>query len=287
MPKTNSTPEFQAPAMKISELWIYPIKSCAGFQVSEAELSVNGLRNDRRWQFVEAESRVFITQRQLPKMSLIEPKLLNDVLHLKFGSESAIDLRVLPQGSKAPLEVTTWSDKIQAYDSGDPVATLASEFLGRSVRLVEIADPSPRRVNPKYTTLKSSEAEVSFGFADSTPLLVITEASLRGFSTPVDRRRFRANIIVAGDIPTYDENHWREMKIGDADIRFGRYCTRCPIIEVEPDAGQRVIGLLKTLVELNPIDRKPVFGINCYFDPREKAKIILNVGDSVAVVART
>jgi hypothetical protein len=37
----------------LSELYVYPIKSCAGISLGSAELSTTGLRHDRRWMLVD------------------------------------------------------------------------------------------------------------------------------------------------------------------------------------------------------------------------------------------
>ena len=56
----------------IAQLWIYPVKSCAGMPVTEAELTPTGLAWDRAWMVVDAAGR-FVTQRELPRMVLIQP----------------------------------------------------------------------------------------------------------------------------------------------------------------------------------------------------------------------
>ena len=58
----------------IASLWVYPVKSCAGVQVQEALLVETGLEFDRAWMVVD-EHGVFVTQRELPRMALIQPQL--------------------------------------------------------------------------------------------------------------------------------------------------------------------------------------------------------------------
>lgn len=52
------------------EIWIYPIKSCAGISMQEWPLGISGFLYDRNWMLVD-ESSKFITQRDHPKVSLI------------------------------------------------------------------------------------------------------------------------------------------------------------------------------------------------------------------------
>ena len=59
---------------RIARLFVYPIKSCAGIEVQEALLTDTGLDLDRAWMVVDAQGE-FVTQRELPRMALVQPKL--------------------------------------------------------------------------------------------------------------------------------------------------------------------------------------------------------------------
>ena len=56
---------------QISQLWVYPIKSCAGVLVKEALLIETGLEFDRAWMVVD-EAGHFVTQRAYLRMALIQ-----------------------------------------------------------------------------------------------------------------------------------------------------------------------------------------------------------------------
>lgn len=60
----------------LSQLLLYPIKSCAGMAVQEATLLETGLAahgvHDREWMLV-TETGQFLTQREFPRMALIRP----------------------------------------------------------------------------------------------------------------------------------------------------------------------------------------------------------------------
>ena len=55
----------------ISGLYVYPIKSCAGVAVQDAILTETGLEFDRAWMVVDGQGE-FLTQRELPRMALIQ-----------------------------------------------------------------------------------------------------------------------------------------------------------------------------------------------------------------------
>ena len=55
-------------------IWVYPIKSCGGVRVSEWPLGPNGLLLDREWALIGDDGCV-LTQKGLPKLALIQPKI--------------------------------------------------------------------------------------------------------------------------------------------------------------------------------------------------------------------
>lgn len=54
----------------ISELFVYPIKSCAGIATVRAQLLVTGLEYDRNW-MVTDPAGAMITQRTHPRLALV------------------------------------------------------------------------------------------------------------------------------------------------------------------------------------------------------------------------
>ncbi len=59
--------------MRLSQIFIYPIKSARGIAVPETQVDTSGPLQDRRWMVVD-EHGVFLSQRKLPRMVLIEPR---------------------------------------------------------------------------------------------------------------------------------------------------------------------------------------------------------------------
>ena len=55
--------------LKISELFIYPVKSLGGISVTSAVVAQRGLEYDRRWMPVD-NNNCFITQREFPSLAL-------------------------------------------------------------------------------------------------------------------------------------------------------------------------------------------------------------------------
>ena len=65
--------------MHITQLWTYPIKSCAGTPLSEATLDERGFRYDRRWMLIDIAGSP-VTQREVPKLVRVEPEVTPEAL---------------------------------------------------------------------------------------------------------------------------------------------------------------------------------------------------------------
>lgn len=55
---------------EITDLWIYPIKSCRGISLKKALLTTQGLELDRRWMFVDAESHKLVISSKFSRRNL-------------------------------------------------------------------------------------------------------------------------------------------------------------------------------------------------------------------------
>ena len=65
----------------VSNLIYYPIKACRGFEVESARVERMGLEHDRRMMVVTSQGK-FLTQREVPRLALVTPKMTQDALEL-------------------------------------------------------------------------------------------------------------------------------------------------------------------------------------------------------------
>lgn len=136
--------------MSIQSLWVYPVKSCAGIEVSSAAYTKLGLLYDRHFMVCHATSGRLLSQRQLPRMALITVKLDDEVIagtkpgHGTSLTLSAPDMPPLtvplhPPAKLDPESITTcqvWEWKGPAFDVGKEASEWLTRFLGRPARLV-------------------------------------------------------------------------------------------------------------------------------------------------------
>ena len=63
--------------IKLTQIWLYPIKSLGGISLLNAKVLGKGLRFDRRRMLVD-EDNTAITQRAHPKMALFKSSISNE-----------------------------------------------------------------------------------------------------------------------------------------------------------------------------------------------------------------
>jgi uncharacterized protein YcbX len=228
-------------AARIARLFVYPVKSCAGVELQETELTETGLDLDRAWMVVD-EQGVFVTQRELPRMALVKPQLKQYEVVLRAPGMLALHLQI--DTVEAPVKVRVWKDEVPAFDMGDIAAQWFSDFLGRKLRLVRF-DPEHKRVSNLEWT---GGAEALNQFSDGYPLLVIGEGSLAQLNDklaqaghgPVGIERFRPNVVLAGLEP-HDEDRVEVLRIAadvPVQLRPVKPCPRCPIPDIDPATAQ-------------------------------------------------
>ena len=237
------TTDFDTTAV-ISGLYVYPVKSCAGVAVQDAILTETGLEFDRAWMVVDGQGE-FLTQRELPRMALIQPQLKHYEMVLRAPGMLALHIKL--DEVEAPSRVKVWDDDVAAFDMGKVAAQWFTDFLGTPARLVRF-DPDHKRVSSREWT---GDVEALNQFSDGFALLVISEASLEQFNAKlvqsgqsgVSMSRFRPNIVLASAhgsdaLAPHDEDRMDVLNIsteqGVVEIKPVKPCPRCPIPNIDP-----------------------------------------------------
>jgi uncharacterized protein len=226
---------------RITRLFTYPVKSCAGVELTESLLTEAGLDLDRAWMVVD-ERGEFVSQRELPRMALVRTQLKHHEVVLRAPGMLALHLTI--DAVEEPVRVTIWDDTVAAYDMGGVAAQWFTDFLGCRLRLVRF-DPDHRRLSGRQWT---GDLDAPNQFSDAFPLLVLGEASLQQLNdrlasagrAPVGVERFRPNIVLGG-LQAHDEDRVGELRIACAEeviLRPVKPCTRCSIPDVDPATGE-------------------------------------------------
>lgn len=274
---------------RISRLFIYPVKSCGGVELQEAVLTETGLEFDRAWMVVDEQGE-FVSQRELPRMALIVPKMRFHDMVLRAPGMLALHLGM--NEVESPTRVQVWGDELAAWDMGQVAAQWLSDFLGRPGLRLARFDPEVTRLASRRW---SGDIEAPIEFADGFPLLLASQASLDELNArlgaaghpPVGMERFRPNLVLDG-VSAQDEDRLAELRITTAEgrqvvLRPVKPCARCPIPNVDPASAAIHPEVLATLstYRANPVLEGAVtFGMNCVIV--QGAGATLRVGDAVA-----
>jgi len=247
--------------MRVSELWIYPIKSCRGIPVGELALDDRGPVNDRRWMLVDDHSH-FLTQREYPRLALVDVAI--DGEEVRISASGAGELRFQRDAGSGAEDCVVWRDTVALQHVSRDADQWFSDFLGSRIRLMRMPRETERVVNRDYSPERRLVT-----LADGYPMLLIGEGSLallneklaeRG-ERGVPMRRFRPNVVVAGTAP-HDEDDWKSIRIGNLECDVVKPCARCAIPTVDVNTGVAGVEPLRTLATYRKQGSKVYFGQN-------------------------
>jgi uncharacterized protein YcbX len=209
----------------IRELVRYPVKSMAGTKTESAFLGWHGLDGDRRFAFrrVGADNGFpWLTASRLPELLLYHP----------FGLDEST-------GEPLPTHVRTPAGTQPELRSAALESEIAERYGGR-VELMHL----------------------KHGIFDEGAVSVISLATIAGIGREagleLDRRRFRANIVVETErSEPFLEDGWvgGMLVFGDADPRPAVSVTlcdpRCVMLNLDPETAAQEPRIMKTVVRLN------------------------------------
>lgn len=255
--------------VSIAGLYVHPVKSCAGVAVDSATLIETGLEWDRQWMVVDAHGEL-VTQRELPRMALVQPTLRGDDMVLRAPGMLALHVALF--AVEGAVTVQVWDDRVRAFDMGDLAAQWFSDFLGQAVRLVRF-DPDQQRVaDPRWTGAQRALT----AFADAFPLLILSTASIAELNrrlalhgaAPVRADRFRPNLLLEG-LDANGEDWLDRIEFdspaGPISLRLVKPCSRCSIPDVDPQRGERDAAVGATLAGYRAnarLNGQVAFGMN-------------------------
>ncbi|MEM9673053.1 MAG: MOSC domain-containing protein [Cyclobacteriaceae bacterium] len=265
--------------LQLSEIYIYPIKSLGGIRLPEAQLTQRGLAYDRRWMLIDEHG--FLTQREIPRMALLEVSLQANFLVIHSPSESSpLNIPLILPPDTATKLVPIWDDTTTAQLVSEEADEWFSEALDHPCSLVYMPDFSERT---KVGKISGKVQPVSF--ADSYPALLIGQASLDDLNTrltePVLMNRFRPNLVFSGG-EAYEEDQWHEFSIGDARCWAEKPCARCSVVTINQETIVQGKEPLATLARYRKQDNKVLFGQSILFEPGK----IIREGDEIQVQTR-
>lgn len=286
--------------LRLSGIYVFPVKSAKGIKVTEARASATGFEFDRRWMVVDQAGR-FVTQRTQPRLVHVETALTPEhlVLSAPGHGEVRVPLRLEPERSQT---VTVWHDTLPAREESQEATDFFSDLLGAPHRLVRFPQAGEREVPrvgkdglaPELDDASGSSQSKVTGrrvqFADAFPFLLISQGSLDLLNEklaakgvpPMGMERFRPNLVVSGCEP-HAEDTWEALLVGDMRFDVVKPCARCSIPSVDPEKATYGVEPLRTLATYRREAGKVLFGQNLV---HHDEGVVTSDADCVALPAR-
>ena len=228
---------------KVESLWRYPVKSMRGEELDEAFAGFSGIYGDRLFAFKSSASPKgfpYLTAREQTRLLQYRPRFR------------------YPNKAARPVNLT------EAESMGaNPVSANPSELV------VDVKTPDGRTLaidDPALTTMVRADIDEKHqltlmrserAMTDCRPFSMFSLQSARQLAeetgTPMDKRRFRANVYV--DLTSaqgFAENDFvgRSLRIGPkAVVTILERDPRCMMITLDPDTGEKTPAILKKVAQ--------------------------------------
>ncbi len=228
---------------KVDSLWRYPIKSMRGQELDEAFAGFAGVYGDRLFAFRSSASPTgfpYLTAREQRRLLQYRPRFR------------------YPDKAARPINLTE-AEKMGANPlSADP-AELMVDVETPDGKTLAIDDPvliDMLRANldqkHQLTLMRSDRA-----MTDCRPVSIFSLQSARQLAeetgTPIDKRRFRANVYVdLASAGGFGENEFvgRSLRIGPkVVVSVLERDPRCVMITLDPDTGEKTPAILKKVAQ--------------------------------------
>jgi uncharacterized protein YcbX len=228
---------------RVDSLWRYPVKSMRGEELDEAFAGFSGIYGDRLFAFRSSASPKgfpYLTARE-------QQKLLQHRPRFRYPDKAARPVNLAEAEAMGANPVSADLTELMV-----DVETPGGESL--AIDDPALIDTLRNGIDQKHQlTLMRSERALT----DCRPVSIFSLQSARQLAeetgTPVDKRRFRANIYV--DLTSakgFAENEFvgRSVQIGPkVVVRILERDARCVMITLDPDTGEKTPALLKKVAQ--------------------------------------
>ncbi|GFO22945.1 molybdenum cofactor sulfurase [Plakobranchus ocellatus] len=300
----------------LTDIHLYPLKSCGAFKVSEWEMGSKGLLYDREWVLV-TDAGVTIGQKRIPQICMLTPHIDLETRRFTLFFPGAqcfvlpLDQEEESDGSASFCTNKVCGDRVNTFDCGDAVADWLSDVLQYSgVRLLRQQSSDTRKSRLEDKQASGNQAPQKLSMANESQILLLNRASVRSLQAKIaelgpleeadDTRvptapedisednlllRFRGNLVLDGG-DAFEEEMWDSISIGDHVVKCLGHCTRCSMICMDQETAKKSREPLKTLSVWR--GKKVPFGIHSRMLPAsDGARQTIRVGDPVKVLALT
>ena len=228
---------------KVESLWRYPVKSMRGEELEEAFAGYPGVYGDRVFAFKSSASPAgfpYFTAREQRRLLQYRPRF-------RYSDKAARPVNFIEAERKGagPLSADISELMVDVETPDGKTLAIDDPVLMKMLRA---------GVDEKHelTLMRSHQA-----MTDCRPVSIFSLQSVQQLSeeteTPIDKRRFRANVYLdlASD-SGFGENEFvgRSVRIGPkAVITILERDSRCIMITLDPDTGEQAPAILKKVAQ--------------------------------------
>src|SRR6266581_9371393 len=228
---------------KVESLWRYPVKSMRGEELDETFAGYPGVYGDRLFAFKSSASPAgfpYFTAREQRRLLQYRPRFRDpDKAARPVNLIEADSMGAGPISadiSELMVDIETPDGKTLAIDDPVLIEMLCSEIDKKH----------------QLTLMRSHRA-----MTDCRPVSIFSLQSARQLSeeteTPIDKRRFRANVYVdLASAQGFAENEFvgKSLRIGPkVVVTVLERDPRCMMITLDPDTGEKTPAILKKVAQ--------------------------------------
>ncbi|KAK5681503.1 hypothetical protein LTS10_006035 [Elasticomyces elasticus] len=314
----------QAQRFHVESLTVYPVKSCAGWQIPHDtpwEIRNEGLAWDREWCIVHQGTGKALSQKQHPRMALIRPTLdfKAGVLRISapgLSEQIAVPLSKDPSqleaADTAARDTKVCGDLIQTrrYTSSN-IAKFLTNVIGIPCTLARFPAASSLSKSTRHSKAHLAQPRTSATrtgppilLSNESPILTISRSSLNRLNEQIKGKGgkaahpsvFRANIVLAestslpsGQEQPWAEDEWESMRVGGetgAVLEFLGGCRRCQMVCIDQISGEKNQEPFVTLAKTRRAEGRVLFGVHTALVETKGAAPMIRAGDVVETIRR-
>ncbi|KAF3934982.1 hypothetical protein ABW19_dt0210614 [Dactylella cylindrospora] len=303
-----STPSDYLPPgiAKVSRLSIYPIKSCAAFNIPSPQpwkIMPQGLEYDREFCLIHQGTGRVMDMKMYPKMALIRPFVDPATSTLTIESKDAPTPLEISLREHIPTESHIVTKKCNSKVCGDPIAVQSytepriSEWftsaLGVPCTLARYpsAPDGGGRFMKNHLAEGRKDGQIPIALRNESPILVVNSRSLDAINEVIgttggkraDISVFRSNVVVEGP-EAFDEDKWLQVQFRDSSLQILGGCRRCHMICIDQETAERSPEPFVTLSKMRKINGKVLFGQHGTFIGTSNSDTgLIQVGDELDI----
>ncbi|PRP81901.1 hypothetical protein PROFUN_10609 [Planoprotostelium fungivorum] len=277
----NGSQEVRCETLTLSEISVYPIKSCGRHVAREWHVHSRGLSYDREWVLIDVTGS-YLNQKKNPKMATISPHIDEERQVMIVRAPDMMDLEIsLTDTPKEEINLSVCGDDCGGFVYPNSTNQWFSSYLDTNVKLVRTSEEKTNRYagdRNKRSIMRRNGLQESvmdspcplINFSNESQYLIVCEASVedvkkrmeeRDVSTKISAATFRPNLLISGGSP-FQEDSWKNLVIGDHVFEIIGPCNRCKMICIDQTDGTESREPLYTLSTFRREKGKIYFGMH-------------------------